>query len=165
MLAFSLGTLPSLAGIGAISSFTKGDFKRYFMTFSAIIVIVLGFYNLGTGLTLVGAVVADTQNNVVAQVEQNEVQQNVQVVNLQVRGVDYYPDSFTIQQNIPVQWNIDGRQASGCAKIISVPSLGITQRLSSDGITMVEFTPTKTGKIQFSCSMGMAGPGQFEVVP
>ena len=163
MLAFSLGTLPSLAGIGAVSSFTKGDFKRYFMTFSAIIVIMLGFYNLGPGLTLVGAVVADTQNSVVAQVEQNEVRQEVQVVNLQVKGLDYYPDSFTIKQNIPVQWNIDGRQASGCAKIISVPSLGITQRLSSDSLTMVEFTPSKTGKIQFSCSMGMAGPGQFIV--
>lgn len=162
MLAFSLGTLPSLAGIGAISSFTKGDVKRYFMTFSAIIVIVLGFYNLGPGLTLVGASTVDvnTADTIAAQINSN-----VQTIDLQVAGFAYSPNSFTLKQGVPVKWNIDGRKATGCAKVISVPSLGITQRLSSDSITTIEFTPTKTGNIQFSCSMGMAGPGQFVVVP
>lgn len=160
MLAFSLGTLPSLAGIGAISSFTKGEFKRYFMTFSAILVIVLGFYNIGPGLTLVGATVVDSENSLPA-----EIQADAQMVNLQVQGLDYYPAAFTIKKGIPVQWNIDGRQAQGCAKVISVPNLRITQRLSPSEITTITFTPTQEGIIQFSCSMGMAGPGQFKVVP
>ena len=44
MLAFSLGTLPSLAGIGAFSSFAKGSVQRHFMTFAAVLVIILGVY-------------------------------------------------------------------------------------------------------------------------
>ncbi len=160
MLAFSLGTLPSLAGIGAISSFSKGELKRYVTTFSAILIVILGVYNIPSGLTLAGASVVSTENSIVA-----EVQAEAQIVNMQVKSIDYYPSAFTIKQGIPVQWNIDGRQAQGCARVISVPTLGIIQRLSPADITTIEFTPTAAGKIQFSCSMGMAGPGQFTVVP
>ncbi len=160
MLAFSLGTLPSLAGIGAISSLSTGELKRYVTTFSAILIVILGIYNIPSGLTLAGAAVVDTENSIAA-----EVQAEAQVVNMQVRSIDYYPSAFTIKQGIPVQWNIDGRQAQGCARVISVPSLGITKTLSSSDITTIEFTPEKEGPIRFTCTMGMAGPGQFTVVP
>ena len=160
MLAFSLGTLPSLAGIGAISSFSKGDFKRYVSIFSAILIVILGVYNIPSGLTFVGASVADTENSIAA-----DIQAGAQIVNMQVRGIDYYPSAFTIKKGIPVQWNIDGRQAQGCARVISAPSLGITQRLSSNDVTTIEFTPEKEGTIPFTCTMGMAGPGEFTVVP
>ena len=160
MLAFSLGTLPSLAGIGAISSFSTGGLKRYVTTFSAILIVILGVYNIPSGLTLAGAAVVDTENSIAA-----EVQAEAQIVNLQVQGLDYYPSAFTVKQGLPVRWNIDGRQARGCARVISVPALRIIQRLSPADITTIEFTPTAAGKIQFSCSMGMAGPGQFTVVP
>lgn len=160
MLAFSLGTLPSLAGIGAISSFSKGDFKRYVSIFSAILIVILGVYNIPSGLTLVGASVVDTENSIAA-----DIQAGAQIVNMQVRGIDYYPSAFTIKKGIPVQWNIDGRQAQGCARVISAPSLGITQRLSSNDVTTIEFTPEKEGTIPFTCTMGMAGPGKFTVVP
>ncbi len=160
MLAFSLGTLPSLAGLGVISSFSTGELKRYITIFSAILILILGFYNIPSGLTLMGAAVLDADNTPMAQ-----VQEGVQIVNLQVRGLDYYPASFTIKKGVPVQWNIDGRQASGCAKIISAPNLGITQRLSPTQVTTITFTPAREGVIPFSCTMGMAGPGQFTVVP
>lgn len=160
MLAFSLGTLPSLAGIGAISSFGKGELKRYVTTFSAILIIILGFYNIPSGLTLMGAATVNSADSVAA-----DIQAQAQVVNMQVRGLDYFPAAFAIKKDVPVQWNIDGRQAQGCAGVINVPDLGITKRLSSTETTIIEFTPTKTGKIQFTCSMGMAGPGQFEVIP
>src|SRR3989338_921467 len=55
MLAFSLGTLPSLLGVGALSSLSKGSFKRYFMTFSAVLVIALGVFNVPNGFALMGA--------------------------------------------------------------------------------------------------------------
>lgn len=162
MLAFSLGTLPSLVSVGAFSSFAKGNLKRYFMTFSAVLVIVLGIFNLAPGFNLVGAGVAlpsvDNNNDIPVVGEK-------QVINLEVRGLDYFPDKFTLKKGVPVEWIIDGRDAQGCAGIISVPKLGIMEQLPKDEIKTIEFTPQQTGKITFTCGMGMAGPGTFEVVP
>lgn len=164
MLAFSLGTLPSLASIGAFTSFTKGNIQRYFMTFSAILIIILGVMNLSPGFNLTGAVIAlPSGNGNVDVVDTAPIIDGKQVVNMAVNGFDYSPDTFTLKKGVPVEWRIDGKGAQGCAKIISVPALGITEQLSS-GVKIVEFTPQKTGKIKFSCGMGMAGPGFFEVI-
>ncbi len=164
MLAFSLGTLPSLASIGAFTSFTKGNLQRYFMTFSAILIIILGVMNISPGLNLTGAVIALPSGNGNADVvDTAPIIDGKQVINMAVNGFDYSPNTFTLKKGVPVEWRIDGKGAQGCAKIISVPALGITERLSSD-VNTVEFTPQKTGKIKFSCGMGMAGPGFFEVI-
>lgn len=165
MLAFSLGTLPALASVGAFSSFAKGNLKKYFMTFSAVLVIVLGLFNLTPGFNLVGATVAlpsveDSIGN-----DPVTVVGDKQVIDLKVDGLDYYPDKFTLKKGVPVEWNVDGRNAQGCAQIISVPKLGIIERLSKNEIKTIQFTPQQTGKITFTCGMGMAGPGTFEVVP
>ena len=163
MLAFSLGTLPSLASVGAFSSFARGNVKKYFMTFSAVLIIVLGIFNLTPGLNLVGASVAFTNNANDNSVPIPAVGEK-QVINLEVRGLDYFPNKFTVKKGIPVEWHIDGRNAQGCAGIITVPQLGISERLPKDSVKIIEFTPQKEGKIKFTCSMGMAGPGTFEVV-
>src|SRR3989338_1300411 len=162
MLAFSLGTLPALAGIGAFTSFAKGNAQRYFTTFSAVLVIILGALAMPSGLTLIqlGDSNSAALNGPIADV----VDGQIQTINMEVRGLDYYPDSFQLQKGVPVQWNIDGRKATGCAKVIAAPALGISERLLSDRITTVTFTPTQAGRITFSCSMGMAGPGTFEVI-
>jgi len=168
MLAFSLGTLPSLAGIGAFSSFAKGDLKRYFMTFSAVLVIVLGIFNLTPGFNLVGAaVVLPSVDDSVDNSDSNNdfIVGDKQIIDLKVDGLDYFPDKFTLKKGVPVEWNIDGKNAQGCAGIISVPKLGITERLPKDSIKTITFTPEQTGKITFTCGMGMAGPGTFVVVP
>jgi len=166
MLAFSLGTLPSLVGIGAFSSFAKGNAKKYFMTFSAVLVIVLGIFNLTPGFNLVGAGVALPS---VDAIDTNDDGINVvgdkQVIDLKVDGLDYFPDKFILKKGVPVEWNIDGKDAQGCAGIISVPKLGILEQLPQDEIKTITFTPQQTGKIIFTCGMGMAGPGTFEVLP
>ncbi|MEK6940171.1 MAG: sulfite exporter TauE/SafE family protein, partial [Nanoarchaeota archaeon] len=166
MLAFSLGTLPSLVSVGAFSSFAKGNIKKYFMTFSAVLVIVLGIFNLTPGFNLVGAAVAvpSVDNSVGANNDEIAIVGDKQVIDLKVDGLDYFPDKFTLKKGVPVEWNIDGKNAQGCAQIISVPKLGIIERLPRDSIKTIAFTPEQTGKITFTCGMGMAGPGTFEIV-
>jgi len=163
MLAFSLGTLPALAGIGAFSSFVKGTLQRHFMTFSAVLVIILGLWNIPSGLTLAGVGTSVSNNG---QIFPNgiPVVNNVQTIQMEVNGFAYSPNQFTLQKEVPVEWQIDGTKAQGCAKIITIPGMGVTQRLSRQGITTVQFTPTKTGDFLFTCTMGMAGPGTFRVV-
>ena len=181
MLFFALGTLPGLLSVGAISSLSKGSFQRYFKTFSAVLIIVLGVMNLPSGWTLTGATIGfnldtynipelNNQNTPPQNLPAQQVDSNVklvdgkQVIEMKVVGFDYLPDKFTLQQGVPVEWRINGDGAQCCAQVISVPSLGITQRLTKGQPTVITFTPEKKGLIKFSCSMGMAGPGMFTVV-
>ncbi|MDP3639679.1 MAG: sulfite exporter TauE/SafE family protein [Nanoarchaeota archaeon] len=163
MLAFSLGTLPSLAGIGAFSSFAKKNIQRHFMTFSAVLVIILGISNIVPGLNIMGASVGLPSTTDLSTLGSNTLLDDQQVIHMEVRGLDYFPAAFQLKKGIPVEWNIDGRGAQGCAQIISVPRLKITQQLSRSQITTISFTPQEEGRITFSCGMGMAGPGVFDV--
>ena len=167
MLAFSLGTMPALISLGAFTSFAKGITQKYFTIFSALLVIVLGILNLTPGFNLVGATIglpdADNAANIADDMQFNIVD-GKQIISLKVDGLDYIPNVFTLKKGIPVEWQIDGTNARGCAQIISVPKLGILERLSNDQIKTISFTPSETGKITFTCGMGMAGPGVFKVV-
>ena len=129
------------------------------------IFIVLGIINISSGLAATGnAVILDSGNSNIDVNDPNvQIIDGKQVINMQVDSLDYYPARFKIKQGMPVEWHVDGTNAQGCAKIISVPKLRI-QELLNPGDNIINFVPNNKGKIQFSCSMGMAGPGVFEVV-
>lgn len=173
MLVFSLGTLPALMSLSALSSFIKGAFQRYFLKFAGAVVILLGLFNISNGFNLTGINIswaAFSRGNTAA-TTQTADDPNVklvdgkQVVSMKVTGVTYSPYQFTVKQGVPVEWQIDGTGAQGCAQVITVPSLGITKYLATTGITTIAFTPTQTGTIPFSCTMGMTTRGAaFNVV-
>src|SRR5262249_62241598 len=54
MLAFSLGTLPALLSLSAISSFATGSFQRHFLKFAGAAVVILGVADIQYGLVLTG---------------------------------------------------------------------------------------------------------------
>ncbi|MCA9459014.1 MAG: sulfite exporter TauE/SafE family protein [Nanoarchaeota archaeon] len=54
MLAFSLGTLPGLLSLGALSSFLKGNGKRYFFKTAGCVVVILGLFTIQNGFVLAG---------------------------------------------------------------------------------------------------------------
>lgn len=168
MLVFALGTLPALLGVGMVASLAKGKFAQYFMKFSGAMVLVLGFYNLNNGLALADIRPAEwfsSSETTVANSVTSTVSEagDKQVVNMAVDGISYLPASLTVKQGVPVEWHIDGSQAEGCAQVITVPSLGITKQLSTKTDNVITFTPTEVGKVNFSCTMGMAR-GSFNVV-
>ncbi len=167
MLAFSLGTLPGLVSLGAVSSFAQGTFKRYFLKFAGASIILLGILSINSGIVLTGNAISFPLQNEKASFYDLHlpVIDGKQIVQMEVAGLDYYPAEFKIYQGVPVEWQIDGRKAQGCARVISVPRLRITEALRRDEVTTITFTPEQTGTIQFSCSMGMAGPGTFTVIP
>ncbi len=165
MLVFSLGTLPGLISLGAISSFAKGVFQKYFTKTAAVVVILLGALSLVNGFALTGSVIGvnSISDNIIGD-SGIKIVEGKQIVEMEINGLDYTPATFTLKQGIPVEWRINGKNARGCASVISVPNLGITEYIPKDAIKTIEFTPEKTGAIRFTCSMGMAGPGTFNIL-
>jgi plastocyanin domain-containing protein len=85
-----------------------------------------------------------------------------QEVKMRVTGSSYEPSTLTVKVGQPVRWVVDGTNAVGCTKYIVAQELGVSRKLNP-GDNVIEFTPTKTGIISFSCSMGMVN-GRFQVV-
>lgn len=166
MLAFSLGTLPVLLSLSMVSSFAKGGFQRHLVKFAGVLVLFLGFTTIDNGLALLIDRPAGTGNNVVSEESQEAVEiiDGKQVAEMKVVGLDYFPSQFTVVAGVPVEWKVDGRQAGGCGQVLVVPELDIMEYLSSSDITTIIFTPQETGTLTFTCGMGMAGPGTFNVV-
>lgn len=170
MLAFALGTLPMLASIGAITSFAKGSIQRHFMTFSAILVIVLGVFSIQYGFALAGMggespLPNGNQASVFEDVGFAKIVDGKQIVEMKVVGLEYIPHQFKVKKGIPVEWRIDGIEAQGCGQVMTVPKLGLTEYFTKDGPKIIEFTPEEEGLISFACTMGMTTKGAaFEVI-
>ena len=173
MLVFSLGTLPALISLSAMTSFAKGIFQRHFLKFAGVLVVMLAVFNINNGIALTGSnfnIASILQAGGTNAADQQEelsatIIDGKQVVDMRVAGLNYYPHQFTVVEGIPVEWRIDGSQAEGCAQVISVPKLGIVKSLSPNAPTIISFTPQETGTIAFSCTMGMTTRGSaFKVV-
>lgn len=165
---FALGTAPGLLSIGGLTSLVKGPFKERFFKVAGLAVIIFGLFNLNNGVALAnlnfgsfGSSSASVSNNSVA--DPNVTLENgVQVVHMTENTNGYSPNSFTIKKNVPVKWVIDSKAPYSCASVMIVPKLKI-QKFLAAGENIVEFTPTETGILPFSCSMGMY-TGVFNVV-
>lgn len=159
MGTFALGTLPALLGISALSASMTGKKQEWFLRFSGAAVMLLSLVNLQSGLVLAGAPVPSFGlGPAVSAVERGGVQE----ISMKVTPYSYMPGNLTVKAGIPVRWNIDATDASGCTGGIVVPSLGINQTLAR-GMNVIEFTPTKKGKVAFTCTMGMVS-GSFTVL-
>jgi sulfite exporter TauE/SafE/copper chaperone CopZ len=165
MFVFTLGTLPALLSVSAMASFLKGAWQKYFLKFAGVLVVLIGLLNISRGFALTGINRSDGQGGADTQLSSSEEVDGVQVVKMTVDGYDYYPSHFTVKKGIPVEWQIDARKAAGCAGVITMPKMNITEILPRNSIKTITFTPTETGTLNFSCMMGMTTPGAaFTVV-
>jgi sulfite exporter TauE/SafE len=176
MLAFSLGTLPALLSLSAVSSLATGSFQRHFLKLAGAAVIVLGITNIQYGLVLSGSAmsaapaaltnVPDTAAAAPVETTASQQAEAKQIVVMRIEGFSYIPNQFTVKQGIPVEWRIDASEAAGCGRILIAPALGVRRLLSGNSTTMISFVPRSAGEFGFNCGMGMMTPGsKFTVVP
>lgn len=153
---FALGTAPGLLSIGGLTSVIKGSAARRFFKIAGVTVILLALFNLSNGLALAGwSFDSGPARPTGAEQDPNVALVNgVQVINMIENARGYSPNQFTVTQGVPVRWIIDAQAPYSCASSLIVPKLKIRKNLKA-GQNIIEFTPTQTGKIPFSCSMGM----------
>ncbi|HEY4474358.1 MAG TPA: cupredoxin domain-containing protein, partial [Candidatus Paceibacterota bacterium] len=144
---------PGLLGVGGITSVVKGWFKSYFFKFAGLIVIVLGLLNISYGYNLTGI-----SFNLPSTQKQAEVsgtfEDGKQVIRITQYGNGYSPNNVTVKVGIPVKLLVNATNLYSCSASFVIPKFNIFTGLR-EGINEIEFTPTDTGPIKFSCSMGM----------
>ena len=164
MFLFSLGTVTLMLGFGSLVSVIGKRFANKMTAIGAVLVVVLGLamFSQGTALSGISGDLEPSQkmgtstDTVKAEGEsaQKENTNDIQVIysTLQ-RG--RYPD-INIQTGIPVKWIINAPKGSinGCNYKMLLRSFGI-EHTFTEGENVIEFTPTKSGTVQYTCWMGM----------
>ncbi len=109
MFMFSIGTVPLMFGLGALSSILSGKFTHKMMKVSAVMVIVLGVVMANRGLALSGVSLPSlpfgnggTNGNSIA-----TIQGGVQTVTTRLSSGRYEP--ITVLIGIPVKWTIQAQ--------------------------------------------------------
>lgn len=160
MGAFALGTFPALFSLGLGSSYAKKMKFGFLNKVIGTVVIFFALYSFNSGLVLSGSsFTLDfwSGGDAIEAVQDD----NVQVIKMDVDWV-FVQNEFVIKKGVPVRWEINGENISGCSNEIAIPRLNISQKIE-EGVNIIEFTPEETGVIPFSCWMGMLG-GKFIVV-
>ncbi len=154
MLLFSLGTVPLMFGLGALSSILSQKFTKKVMSAGAILVVVLGVSMFSNGLSLSGFAFAASPFSQSTSSNVAKIQDGVQIVNTNLNSGRYEP--IAVQAGIPVKWTITAESGSinGCNNRIYIPEYGIEKRFEY-GENIIEFTPDKAGTYSYSCWMGM----------
>ncbi|MBI2453907.1 sulfite exporter TauE/SafE family protein [Candidatus Peregrinibacteria bacterium] len=168
MFIFSLGTLPALIGISALSSAARGSFSRFFVRFSATAVLVLALVNFNSGLLLAGfepsrlfASAKSALTDLDPFVSQNA--DGSQTIRMKVTSFGYEPGAFTVKKGIPTFIKADAASnLGGCTSVLMVPDFNIWKPLKTGQNTLGPFTPEKDFLI--TCSMAMVRAG-VRVVP
>lgn len=108
-------------------------------------------------------------NLVACQPAENQVPQqtaqdstNEQLISMDVLKNSFSPNKFTLRKGVPVKWTINVKELDDCNKVIVIPEYGLDIKLQA-GVQVIEFTPSESGVIPWSCWMGMI-PGTFVVI-
>jgi sulfite exporter TauE/SafE/copper chaperone CopZ/plastocyanin domain-containing protein len=170
MFLFSMGTVPLMFGLGALSSVLSKKFTAKAMTVGAALVVILGLSMLSYGWALSGfgspvdgfvslAGFGGGGSVSTASVPGGSgaalvIEDGVQVVNSDLRSGRYPP--ITVEAGLPVRWIINAPQGTinGCNNRMIIPEYNI-QHSFKQGENVIEFTPKKTGVFRYSCWMGM----------
>ena len=167
MFAFVLGTSPVFFALGI--SLSKLIKYRVFNYFSAAVITIFAIISLNSAMGLFGSV-HTLQNywmvisgNAANEVRSASVSDGVQEATIYVTNNGYRSDSTSLKVGIPVRLKMVTNNVLSCSRAFTIPSLNISKILPSTGEEIIEFTPNKTGRLAYSCSMGMY-TGSFNVV-
>lgn len=144
-----LAAVIGLCVIGVIASIPFGRSLYRAAVIAAVLAVLLGGNMAWSNLDNTAGL-----NEVSAAEEKNEVADGVQVVNSTL-SVGRYPN-ITVQVGIPVKWIINAPSGSinGCNYKMILKEYGIEHEFT-EGENIIEFTPTKTGTVSYTCWMGM----------
>lgn len=168
MFFFALGTLPVLFSVGLGSSWSHNKNFGFFRKIVGTLILFFSLISLQSGLVLAGSKItidfwnfSPSQHAIPLPETTSETKENEQVVTMDI-DYTFQQTEFRVKKGVPVRWEINAIRATGCTDEVIIPRLGISSGKLKPGKNIVEFTPTESGILPFSCWMGMQG-GKFIV--
>lgn len=171
MGAFVLGTSPIFLALGA--SVVELLKRPAFSYAAAAVVMVFAVLSVNGGLALRGSFYTIQNLFSVAAMSPEQlanihgriagVTDGIQEVAIQVKDRGYEASATTLRAGIPVRLTLTTNNTRGCTRAFTIPELNIAETLDETGAKVVEFTPTKSGRLAYACGMGMY-TGAFMVV-
>lgn len=150
LFIFVLGTSPLFFGLGYSAAKLGDAFHKKFMTVAAVLLLLLGMYNLMGAVALTGydfGVDATSQ-------QAGQAATSEPTINIQETG--YSPTSITVKAASTVKLHLNNAGANGCAQAFTIPKLGIQKLVPPGKSETITFqAPKEKGGITFMCSMGM----------
>ncbi|OQA03889.1 MAG: hypothetical protein BWY68_00604 [bacterium ADurb.Bin400] len=189
MFTFIVGTLPLFFLLGLFAVKISEKYNQILLKIIAFSLIILAFLNFNNGLTLLGVRIknaSNSNNSVISKVDEpgngnnnssgnsspltpNESnnktpsKNNIQKVTIKINDeYGYNPERLTIKKGIPVELTIENDGARGCVRAFVIPDVKVQAIIPVTGSKTLTFTPTKAGKLYFTCTMGMYY-GEFNV--
>ena len=153
MFFFSIGTVPLMFGLGALSSILTKKFKSNMTAISGVLVAILGITMFSSGMNLAGLNILsgpkDNVNNSVATIENG-----VQTITTNLSSGSYEP--IVLQKGVSTKWVIvaSKENINGCNNKVINQKFNFQKKLI-EGENIIEFTPDENGTFVYSCWMGM----------
>lgn len=142
--------------------------KNTLLLFGLLIVSVVGFYFL----TQNNSTVANpaTTNSGSGSTSPNEgvvanPSTGLQEIYIKALTSGKYDNmKVTVKKGIPVRLHFSAEPGVGCGRALMIYNLNVRAVSQNGQEQVVDFTPNQTGTYQYSCGMGMWGPGKLIVV-
>ncbi len=171
MFSFTVGTSPVFFALGLASSEL---FKHKSLKYVAgLAILTLALMSINTGQVLRGSAhtlqnyylaATNQTTNGSSDVKAAKVDQSGnQTVNITVFSNGYESDVKTLKSGVPVILNLTSDNVQGCSRAFTIPEYNISKILPETGVVSLEFTPTKKGRLTYTCSMGMY-TGWFDII-
>ncbi len=165
LTAFALGTLPILLllSFSSVKFYANPAVAKKFSLFAGMLIIFFALYTINSTLNVLGWASLNDLSGVLARnnsqpPEEVQITNNVQFMQMEASGFEYYPRSFKLKAGVPTKWEIYNSGASGCAQAVYARGLYPDVIYLQPGLNTVEFTPETPGTYKISCSMGMVAP-------
>lgn len=167
LTAFALGTLPVLLLISfsSVKFYKDPKFSNSFRLLSGLLIIFFAVFTINSQFGILqfpnlGSVKAQTADVPLTAPEINSqiVAPASQVMQMEVKGFEYFPKIITIKAGIPTKFEITDNGSIGCARAVFARGLFQDVILLEPGLNTVEFVAPAAGNYQISCSMWMVEP-------
>jgi sulfite exporter TauE/SafE len=161
----ALGTSPVFFVVAYLTTELGSHLEKFFMRFVAVVVLILGFVTLNSGLNLVGSPLS-AQNlsrglfpsnsaNAAAAGPAAPVAANGELI-LQVQDRGYYPRTLRAPAGQEVTLNLVTNRTYSCSRDFVIPALRFYELLPDTGTVQVRIPAQEKGStLFFTCSMGM----------
>ena len=163
--AFVLGTSPVFFIIAYLTTELGARLEKFFMRFVAVVVLILGFTTLNSGLNVLGSPLSFqnlTRSLIPSNGDSAPVSESAQPaapggdIFLQVNNDGYFPGTLGAPADTEVTLNLVTKQTYSCARDFVIPSLNVYQLLPDTGTMQVSIPAQPKGTTMFfTCSMGM----------